>query len=732
MTWCSGLILLLAMIALQLARGASTPLQAQFVQALWLPVAILVAAKVVATVLRRDRPPPSWICTLLVAIGGFGAMVLYATVQPTVFAAEEHIVIALLCGAGAIFVLHDDLAAMSRAVCVCMIVILLMLPGVDEGGRALLIVAGTVAGSLWLFVTQSVSGGKWAWAMGMGACALLAGWVALADRFIQPTDGNPSYAAFVNSSGGGESGSEHARRGVGDGPDELSGNAPDSLGFDDSDTFSESGKDGLYDLWIESYGAPATPDQSQKMIGLKPQDVKIAEASVRENLKSGRKFDLHRQLPKRPPSGSPDSPAAAAVWVKGPMPVYVPLAVFDRLEGASWSAVDDGARVTPVRQTGEGSWMEILLRPLSPAFEGYAAYQLRVGTMGGDVLPLPMHVDRFRMGRVNRPQFFDSARWGGIRLARRTLPPGATLDVVCKHVDPARLAAVEPARVSHSNPTLLDDTLLPDDGRSMARQWGAGRERGWLQIEQVIGQLRSFAVYDRAHRVPSDADPVRDLLDVRRGTDYQFATTGVLMLRSLGYPARLTSGLFAEESHVDERSGFASLDASHTHFWPEVRLADGTWIAVDATPGYPLINIPTSLGEKIAGLWRESVSFVGSHHLVLIVSLVLVSVVTVARRWIVDRTVTFWCLWRGCPPLAVLKVIETRCRLLGQPRQAHSPVGRWLATLGHDPALAAFIAQVNTILYGAPHPSVEASAREVLQGLTRDALRKTHRGDQNE
>jgi hypothetical protein len=78
----------------------------------------------------------------------------------------------------------------------------------------------------------------------------------------------------------------------------------------------------------------------------------------------------------------------------------------------------------------------------------------------------------------------------------------------------------------------------------------------------------------------------RFLRDTQRGTAEQFATSFVLLARSLGIEARVATGFVAGEDGATvtppgEPLVLTSADAT---VWPEVELNDGSWIAYDPVP----------------------------------------------------------------------------------------------------------------------------------------------------
>lgn len=724
MTIFTGLMFVLALTTLRLSAAANTSVVTHLGVATAM-VAPLLAGRWFS--IRRSVPAA---VVLIGAAAWFGLIVSTMSL-----AAEEFVLAALLGLAAGVYVNGRDSASLGRTAILSVIVVLFSLPGVEERYRLGVIVAAVSCGSLWLIASTTAAGSassardRWAWIYGGAIVTALAGVCVVSHAVIRPTDGNPWYAAWAPTSGGDQAGDENARRGTGDGPDEISSDAPDSIGFDKSDTFSESGRDGLYDLWVESYGAPVKPTEQQKMIGLKNKDVRIAQSDDRENLKVGRSFESHRKRePARSPGARPDTDADAMIWIKGPMPAYVPLAVFTDFDGAAWQVVEPGKPSAAARKLGDSNWMEILHRPISPALSGTLDYEIRLGQLGGDVLPMPPVVERFKMGRVNRPDFFATTRSGLIRLATRTAPAGAMLEVVCKNVAPSRLVNVEPALPKHSDPSVLSTDHVDDRVGTLARDWANGRERGWRQIEQVVTRLREHVTLDRNATLDPSAHPVHDLLFAsRHGADHQIAGAAVLLLRSLGYPARLVSGLYADESGIDDRSGFAALGADDVHFWIEVRLADGTWVTVDPSPGYPMLNLPTPPGEWLAGVWNDTRQLVTANALTFVAGLVGAGALFVLRRQVIDGLATAACVLRGCEPHRVLRVIELRSRLLGRPRNHSVPVGQWLGALDADPTTLSFAHALNRWLYRGPadlrHDDARATARVALNTLTLRALR---------
>ncbi|HUV18910.1 MAG TPA: transglutaminaseTgpA domain-containing protein [Ilumatobacteraceae bacterium] len=78
----------------------------------------------------------------------------------------------------------------------------------------------------------------------------------------------------------------------------------------------------------------------------------------------------------------------------------------------------------------------------------------------------------------------------------------------------------------------------------------------------------------------------RFLRDTQRGTAEQFATSFVLLARSLGIEARVATGFVAGEdgATVTPPGQPLVLSSADASVWPEVQLNDGSWIAYDPVP----------------------------------------------------------------------------------------------------------------------------------------------------
>lgn len=100
--------------------------------------------------------------------------------------------------------------------------------------------------------------------------------------------------------------------------------------------------------------------------------------------------------------------------------------------------------------------------------------------------------------------------------------------------------------------------------------------------------------------VPEDEDFALYFLETsRQGYCIHFATAATLMLRSLGVPARFTSGFFVTvpESSVNET---VTLTDRQAHAWVEVYYDDIGWIPLEVTPSTAASGIPAGTSHAVS------------------------------------------------------------------------------------------------------------------------------------
>lgn len=111
----------------------------------------------------------------------------------------------------------------------------------------------------------------------------------------------------------------------------------------------------------------------------------------------------------------------------------------------------------------------------------------------------------------------------------------------------------------------------------------AGANTPYDQAKAIERWLRANIVYDELIPMPpAGQDPVDWLLfDLGRGYCNYYASAMIVMLRSLGVPARMAAG-FAQGEWVEDENGFVVRERD-AHTWPEVYFPGYGWIEFEPT-----------------------------------------------------------------------------------------------------------------------------------------------------
>jgi transglutaminase-like putative cysteine protease len=128
--------------------------------------------------------------------------------------------------------------------------------------------------------------------------------------------------------------------------------------------------------------------------------------------------------------------------------------------------------------------------------------------------------------------------------------------------------------------------LPPLDPRisELAREITAGTTSDAARIAATQRWLQANGRYtDAPPTVREDRTPVEQfLLDRTEGHCEYFASAQVVLLRSVGIPARIVNGYAG--GHENALGGFIEVAQSDAHAWVEVLFDDAGWVRVDPTP----------------------------------------------------------------------------------------------------------------------------------------------------
>lgn len=196
--------------------------------------------------------------------------------------------------------------------------------------------------------------------------------------------------------------------------------------------------------------------------------------------------------------------------------------------------------------------------------------------VGGDPQRLTLAVDEIVM---------DST--GGFRVGD-PLQPGTVYSAISarQEFDPATLRA---AGTDYPPDLLTRYTQLPDTITPRTRQLAEDLTReAQTNYDKVIA-LREYLLTIPYDYFPPPQAPNTDAVDQflfvdKRGVCEQYASALVIMLRTLGIPARLVAG-FGSGAY-NQITGYYEVRASDAHAWVEVYFPGSGWVPFDPTPGW--------------------------------------------------------------------------------------------------------------------------------------------------
>lgn len=502
---------------------------------------------------------------------------------------------------------------------------------------------------------------------------------------------------FMPSSGGTGDYSPFSRGGVNDGDALVAGdqNIKSFAPLEDA-PFLDSEKPSLYDVFNDTFDEPTKRKKSiERAIPLTAELLKHIHQLMAEAKQAGREFSLRRTEQKSDSKRIRDLDTVAMFYIAGRTPLHLRMEVYELFDGTSWMAGprEPMAQVPTLKQTGDRDWLSIPQRGRSlEIFSGTATHSIKVANLEGNVIPVPAHPAGVSIPQVNRADMYRIDEAELISLDRKTIPSMTPISIVSHCVDwPTVTHSTNTSLIRSTNVRSLSDInlIVPegadmDEIRQLATDWTAGVPSGWSQVEAITNQLRNNYVLDRDSRASLETEsPIHEFLfETRRGPEYLFASSAAVMLRSLGYPARVVSGFYARPERYDDHKKHTAVEASDAHFWCEVYVGSGTWLTVEASPGYGVLGPPPGILEGLQSLvvavWESAVE----HSALLVAVTILAAGAFVGRRSLQNALLTLrWrltarrSLQRKAVHLAVL--IDHRLRLTGLERRAGTTLSRW-------------------------------------------------------
>ncbi len=131
---------------------------------------------------------------------------------------------------------------------------------------------------------------------------------------------------------------------------------------------------------------------------------------------------------------------------------------------------------------------------------------------------------------------------------------------------------------------------LPQRVRDLALQVTQGASNQYDKAKAVEQFLRQYTYNENVPFVPRNRDAVDYFLfDIKQGYCTSYASAMVVMLRSVGIPARMVTG-FTTGTYDEAQNGYVVLD-SNAHAWPEVYFPGYGWVPFEPTSSRPPIQL---------------------------------------------------------------------------------------------------------------------------------------------
>ena len=280
------------------------------------------------------------------------------------------------------------------------------------------------------------------------------------------------------------------------------------------------------------------------------------------------------------------------LWVSAEEGAYWRVVALDSFDGSAWTMSD------PSLEDAVSYPTPALLPATFPVEAGVLVQRFEVLTdlsdrwvaMAYPAESLTLPVDGVRYDEVL-----------GVAQAPEPLEEGDGYSVTSRRIQPTpkQLDAVTFGPSDEWGPwTVLPDDLPPSVG-ALARAWTGGEPTPYRQVLAIQQELHdpSFR-YDQTVEPEADSQAlVRFLTETKAGFCQQFSTAMAVLVRELGYPARVAIGYRQGEPRDD---GFL-VSTDDAHSWVEVYFPGYGWLPFEPTPGRsnPLGEPGTYLNPRV-------------------------------------------------------------------------------------------------------------------------------------
>ena len=190
-----------------------------------------------------------------------------------------------------------------------------------------------------------------------------------------------------------------------------------------------------------------------------------------------------------------------------------------------------------------------------------------------------------------------------IARSRRPLDTGDSYTIISNYTAVTQ-RALESASTEYPADILDRYLQLPDNFSSRvaaeAKTRTAGLTTEYDKAKALETYLRTIPYNDNIEAPPENTDPVEYFLyDIKQGYCDYYATAMVVMLRSLGIPARVVSGY--AEGRYDQQTRQYYITERDAHTWVETYFPGYGWIEFEPTAGETSLNRPSGVDATGSG-----------------------------------------------------------------------------------------------------------------------------------
>lgn len=561
--------------------------------------------------------------------------------------------------------------------------------------------------------------------------------IPLSALLIASAGGNDvirSVRGYLPGSGGEGDYDEFSRGGVNDGDALVAGmNDIRSFGSIDDAPFADDDKPSLYDVINDQFDEPVRKmKDQQRAIALPPGLMAETKARMAKSQQASREFSTDRKPSRSRNQRLRNLESAALFYVNGRVPAHLRMEVYDVFDGIDWypyPTLENGPRMAIVPTYGK-PWLRIPCGSRSLGVHAHTDHHIiRPVNLKTNVIPAPLDTRAIHIDKVDDSSLFDWHCDSIVRMNRDILPELTPIHLQSDVIDSELLLDHQNLRFSMRSGAA--ENTLPvgeemDRIAALAAEWTQGVPDGYQRVQAICNRLRAeYTLGESSSPNDRPASPdatqsdtpgeqeetplTRFLFRTKRGEQYLFATAAAVMIRSMGYSSRLVSGFYVHPDKYDGRKRHTPVHASDAHFWCEVFVGLGTWVSVEATPGYEAPGPPPKFVARVSMALSAVVRFLGRHWIWTTVLTIVAVLMFVRRVVLVDAVETALCRWWPSkdPSVRLRRVsmlIEHRLQRARLLRPAGMTLHRWIHRhlQTHGTVLPQYISLTEIALFGSP------------------------------